>query len=165
MAWIGIDLGGTKVFGVLYQGEKVKKDAKRKTPRAGGREAVVDTIVAVVDDLGGAAAVLGVWVGTGVGGGLILDGTLRRGDSGYAGEIGHTIVHPGGRVCGCGGRGHLEAYAGRAALEREARERHAAGTPTALVELAGDARMTSRVWASALDASDVVAIELLDEAV
>src|SRR5439155_25348526 len=42
----------------------------------------------------GAADLLGVWVGTGVGGGLILDGRLRRGDTGYAGEIGHTIVHP-----------------------------------------------------------------------
>jgi glucokinase len=237
VTWIGIDLGGTKVYGVAHHGEKAKKDAKRKTPSSGGPAAVVDTIVAVVNDLGGADGVkgigvgapgavdheagvvlkapnlagwqesdtplgamlskalggvsvyvdndanvgtlaehrkgagrgatdvLGVWVGTGVGGGLILDGRLRRGDTGYAGEIGHTIVYPGGRACGCGGPGHLEAYAGRGALEREARERHAQGTPTKLVELAGEGRMTSSVWSAALEASDAVALELLDGAV
>src|ERR1700674_1658043 len=52
---------------------------------------------------------LGVFVGTGVGGGLILEGRLRRG-RGSAGEIGHTIVKPGGRKCACGKRGCLEAY-------------------------------------------------------
>ena len=56
---------------------------------------------------------LGVWVGTGVGGGLVLDDELYEGQ-GAAGEIGHTIVKPGGRVCSDGRQGHLEAYAGRA---------------------------------------------------
>ena len=44
MTWIGIDLGGTKVYGVVQQGEKVKADAKRKTPLSGGPAAVVDAI-------------------------------------------------------------------------------------------------------------------------
>ena len=47
---------------------------------------------------------LGVWVGTGVGGGLILDGELHDG-RGAAGEIGHTVVRPGGRTCSCGRKG------------------------------------------------------------
>ena len=64
---------------------------------------------------------LGVWVGTGVGGGLILDGELHDG-RGAAGEIGHTVVMPGGRRCSCGRRGCLEAYAGRARMEQRARE-------------------------------------------
>jgi glucokinase len=121
----------------------------------------------------GARNLLGVWVGTGVGGGLVLDGLLRRGPSGIAGEIGHTVVHPGGRMCGCGFPGHLEAYAGRGSMEREARERHAHGAPTALVDLAdgkgssegAPGRMTSGVWAKALAAGDAVAEELIDDAV
>lgn len=112
----------------------------------------------------GAADVLCVFVGTGVGGGLVLDGVLRRGRRGLTGEIGHVIVRDGGRRCGCGGAGHLEAYAGRRSLEEEARRRHAAGEQTALVELAGDARMKSSVFAKGLAAEDAVARELLDEA-
>ncbi len=108
--------------------------------------------------------VLGVFMGTGVGGGVILDGRLRRGPRGLAGEIGHTIIRSGGRKCGCGGRGHLEAYAGRAALERQARKRHAAGESTKLVDLAGTGRMRSSVWEQAIEAGDPVANSLVDEA-
>jgi len=106
-----------------------------------------------------------IFVGTGVGGGFVLDGQLRRGPHGMAGEIGHMIVHPGGRECGCGGPGHLEAYAGRSGLEREARARHAAGESTALVDIAADGRMKSSVFAKALDADDRLAAELVDDAV
>jgi glucokinase len=49
-------------------------------------------------------------LGTGVGSGLIVNGDLVYGHDGFAGECGHMIVVPDGRVCGCGGRGHLEAY-------------------------------------------------------
>lgn len=59
-----------------------------------------------------------VFVGTGVGGALVRDGTLVGGASGTAGEIGHLVVHADGRFCGCGGRGHLEAYASRTAITR-----------------------------------------------
>jgi glucokinase len=109
--------------------------------------------------------VLGVFAGTGVGGGLVLDGKLRRGPRGITGEIGHVIVVPDGRRCGCGGSGHLEAYAGRAGIEAEARRRHAAGLPTALVELAGDGAMKSGVIAKALAARDPVALELIEGAI
>ncbi|MBA2437893.1 MAG: ROK family protein [Acidimicrobiia bacterium] len=113
----------------------------------------------------GSNDLLGVWVGTGIGGGLILDGCLRRGPGGGAGEIGHMALVGTTRVCTCGMVGHLEAIAGRAAMEAEARRRHAAGTPTLMVELAGDKRMKSSVFAKALDAGDAVVSELLDEAV
>src|SRR5205823_13646572 len=69
---------------------------------------------------------LGVFVGTGVGGGLVLDGNLRLG-RGAAGEIGHTIVKDSGRRCGCGKDGHLESYAGRARIEATARKWQAEG--------------------------------------
>jgi glucokinase len=109
---------------------------------------------------------VGIWVGTGVGGGVVLDGIVRTGVHGLAGEIGHTVVDlAGDRVCGCGRRGHLEAYAGRGSMEREARARHEGGVRTALVELAGDARMTSGVWARALERDDRVATRLVDDCV
>ena len=108
---------------------------------------------------------LGVFVGTGVGGGLVLDGKLRHGPGGLAGEIGHVVVVEDGARCGCGRLGHLEAYAGRSGIEREARARHAGGRSTALVDLAGSGRMKSSVIAKALAAGDEVALELLDRAV
>ncbi len=133
---------------------------------------VVDNDVnagALAEAAHGAAAgrsdVLCAFMGTGVGGGLILDGRLRRGPRGLAGEIGHVTVRAGGREGGCGGRGHMEAYAGRIGMEREARRRHAAGEETALVALAGDGRMKSGTFAKALDQGDRVAEELLGEAV
>lgn len=68
-----------------------------------------------VDDL------LLVTVGTGVGGGIVLDGKLHRGAFGVAAEIGHMRVMPGGVLCGCGNRGCLESYASGTALVRETR--------------------------------------------
>ncbi len=113
----------------------------------------------------GADDLLAVWCGTGVGGGIVIGGEVRRGTAGTAGEIGHITVHPDGRRCGCGGLGHLEAYAGRGALESEARRRNQAGEATALVDLAGDDRMKSSVFRKALQAGDAVAESLIDEAV
>ena len=109
--------------------------------------------------------VLCVFMGTGVGGGLVLSGELRRGPRGVAGEIGHLVVRHGGRACACGGNGHVEAYAGRAGMEAEARRRHAAGEETALVDIAGDDRMKSSVFDKALKKGDRVAEELMEEAV
>ncbi|MEM9132888.1 MAG: ROK family protein [Actinomycetota bacterium] len=111
-----------------------------------------------VDDL------LAVFVGTGVGGGLVQGGRLTTGSRGLVGEIGHMVVEPGGRICGCGGVGHLEAYAGRAGIERRARELAAAGRRNAMVDLAGDGRIRSRHIDRALTDGDEVALELLAEA-
>jgi glucokinase len=59
----------------------------------------------------GAASMLGITLGTGVGGGLILDGALYQGHDGTAGEFGHITILPDGPPCGCGNRGCLEALA------------------------------------------------------
>lgn len=237
MPVVGVDLGGTKIFGALVDPartglEAVLDDAKSSTP-TGGVDSVLDAVEAVVrrldpepsavgigtpgvvepgtgrvllapnlsgfhrpvevrrlleDRLGcpvsvgndvnvaalgearagagvGHDDVLAVWLGTGLGAGLVLDGHLRVGPHGLAGELGHAVVMPGGRRCGCGGLGHLEAYIGRRALESLARELHAAGRPTQLVELAGDGPMKSKVFRAAYDAGDAVARELLDEGI
>jgi glucokinase len=107
-----------------------------------------------------------VTVGTGIGGGLILDGRLYHGDSGIAGEIGHTTILPDGPRCGCGNRGCLEALASGTAIAREARERVARGVPTLICDLAqGDSeRITARLVAEAARQGDRVAGEILSEA-
>jgi glucokinase len=110
---------------------------------------------------------LGVWVGTGVGGGLVLNGELHEGQ-GAAGEIGHMVVKPDGRVCSDDRRGHLEAYAGRGRMEARARRLVKEGRKTILFELMekkGRARLSSGVIADALDRNDRVAHELIDDAV
>jgi len=66
----------------------------------------------------GAQHMLMVTLGTGVGGGLVLDGEVYRGASGAAGEVGHMVVKAGGEECRCGSKGCLEAYASGTALER-----------------------------------------------
>jgi glucokinase len=112
--------------------------------------------------------VLAVWFGTGVGGALLLDGVVRRGRLGACGEIGHACAAPGGRRCACGRRGCLEAYAGRASMERRARERVDKGEKTSLFVLmkkAGRTRLTSGVIARALDQGDRLANELINDAV
>ena len=78
-------------------------------------------------------------VGTGIGGGLIVNGELWRGAHGMAAEMGHMRTVPEGRLCGCGRRGCLEQYASGSALVRAARERAKADPETAhrLIELAG----------------------------
>jgi glucokinase len=63
-----------------------------------------------------------VTLGTGVGGGIVLDGKLLRGADGTAGEIGHICVEPLGAVCGCGSRGCVEQYASATAIARIAQE-------------------------------------------
>lgn len=63
-----------------------------------------------------------VTLGTGVGCGIVAGGSLLYGHSGMAGELGHTLVHPGGRLCGCGRRGCLETYAAAGGIVRTMRE-------------------------------------------
>jgi glucokinase len=142
--------------------------------RALGTPVVVDNDVRVATNaeyrLGAGRpyrSILGVFWGTGVGGGIILDGVLWEG-RGAAGEIGHTVIRRNGAMCHCGRRGHLEAYAGRASMEARARRRIEAGTKSALLsimEAQGRDRMTSGVWARALEHGDALAEHLVDRAV
>jgi glucokinase len=112
-------------------------------------------------------SIIGVFWGTGVGGGLILDGREWSG-RGAAGEIGHMVVKIGGRRCGCGRHGCLEAYAGRASMEAKARRLVEEGEHTVLFEIMekrGRTRLTSGVWARALEHGDKMAKHLIDQAV
>ncbi len=112
----------------------------------------------------GARALVCVTLGTGIGGGIVLDGALYRGAFGTAGEFGHTAVVPDGRRCACGNRGCWEMYCSGTALAREAQEL-AEGAPVAahrLLELAGGrpAALTGELVAQAAQAGDPAALEL-----
>ena len=113
-------------------------------------------------------SLLGVFWGTGVGGGLILDGRPWTGRGG-AGEIGHMVVEIDGARCTCGRRGCMEAYAGRAAMELHARKLHEEkGHKTDLFKLMREherERLTSGIWARALDRHDKLATEIIERAV
>ena len=111
-------------------------------------------------------SLLGVFWGTGVGGGIILGGKPWIGRGG-AGEIGHVVVKIGGAVCTCGRRGCMEAYAGRGSMEARARRRVEKGRKTILFKLMeerGRTRLTSSIWAHALEQGDKLATEIIDEA-
>ena len=59
-----------------------------------------------------------LFVGTGIGSGIVQNGRMYTGLTGTAGEVGHMIIQAGGRICGCGCRGCLEAYASRTAITK-----------------------------------------------
>ena len=112
-------------------------------------------------------SLIGVFWGTGVGGGLVLGGKPWLG-RGAAGEIGHVVVKRGGAKCPCGRRGCMEAYAGRLAMEAEARHQHEEGHKTDLFKLMekhGKPRLTSGIWERALDANDHLAEDLIHRAI
>src|SRR4051795_11329300 len=109
----------------------------------------------------------GFFGGTGVGGGLILEGKPWVGRQ-TAGEIGHMVVRINGAKCGCGRRGCMEAYAGRGAMEARARRRVEQGEKTALfkiMEERGRDRLSSGIWERALARDDQITLELLEDAV
>jgi len=112
-------------------------------------------------------SLIGVFWGTGVGGGLILGGKPWLG-RGAAGEIGHMVIKRGGAKCPCGRRGCMEAYAGRLAMEAEARRRQEDGEKTDLFKLMEKhekPRLTSSIWSRAIDHEDKLATELIDRAI
>ena len=109
---------------------------------------------------------VGIFVGTGIGGGVILGGKLVRGSREGAGEIGHIVMMPGGPLCGCGNRGCLEALASRSAIERDIRKAIAAGRKCTVARLIGTGRqpIKSKVLKDALKAKDPVVTRVMRKA-
>ncbi len=148
LGWANVDIGNV-LTGFLGLSVRVDNDAR------------LATLAEAIHGAGrGCSDLLGLWIGTGIGGGLILGGRLIRGASGTAGEIGHLPLIEDGPACSCGNRGCLEALAagpaiaaaGREALARAKRK----GIRSALRELCGDdpAEVTSRLVAAAADRGD-----------
>lgn len=116
-----------------------------------------------------------VFVGTGIGGGIILNGKPYRGATNTAGELGHMVVSAGGRYCGCGGRGHLEAYCSRTAITRSILAELRRGRPSVITEQLGDEIKTdpntassvairSKAIAKAVAANDELVVSIVNEA-
>ena len=192
--FIGLDIGGTKILGALFDEEgKIKKREKRKAKASSGLEIVQKEIFKTIDNLlentnireieaigisvpglvdrdgtitfspnlpfrdyklgeilrkkyniptfigndvnvstvgewkfgsgSGNKNVLGIFVGTGIGGGLIVENNLYLGKNGSAGEIGHINLDPNGPFCGCGSRGCLESLSSKTAIQKNIESR------------------------------------------
>ena len=114
----------------------------------------------------GALDVLGVFVGTGIGGGLVLNGALYRGFSRGGGEVGHIIVEAGGPRCGCGNRGCLEAIASRTAITRDIRKAIKRGHRGAISKAlsAETDQLSGKELKSAYDSGDEVVKRIIHRA-
>lgn len=101
-----------------------------------------------------------VTVGTGIGGGIVADGALYRGAHGFAAEIGHVIVEPGGPECGCGNRGCWEQVASGHALDRLGRLAVETRPDSLIATLAGNGDITGRHVAEAAMQGDPTAMSI-----
>lgn len=102
-----------------------------------------------------------VTLGTGVGGGIVIDGKLYTGCNNMAGEIGHIVIQKGGEPCGCGRLGCLEAYASASSLVKFAHRAMDAGRESSLRENGPD--LNAKHICDAVDAGDALACELFEE--
>ena len=115
----------------------------------------------------GAGNLVAIFVGTGIGGGVILNHRLYHGSCGGAGEVGHIKILADGPLCGCGRRGCAEGLASRTAMERDMRQAVDSGRPSLVPDIMarmGRERMTSRVIQEALREGDPLMREILQRA-
>ena len=232
---IGLDVGGTRIAaGLVERKGRIVRETKLLTPKAAGPFAIVDAIVAAVNEITGGVhpseiagigiglpaqidftrqsveycvnlplagidmrglvmsrlkypvtidndghtAALGesrygaakglrdfimVTLGTGVGGGVFIDGKLHRGSRGFGGELGHMVIAVDGPPCPCGGRGHLESFAARPAIVRAARAAAETYHGSSISRLAGgDAeKITAELVIKAANDDDEAAVEVM----
>lgn len=236
--YIGLDIGGTKILGALYDEQhQVVASVKKKSKAEKGIEIVKEQIFKVIDelilemetleaellgigagapgivvnesvvtfapnlpfrdfDLGAlvkerynvpfvlgndvnvamfgewkatentdAKCVIGVFVGTGIGGAIILDGKLYTGQGG-AGEIGHMVINPGGITCGCGSHGCLEAYSSKTGMQKAIVAGLKKGRSSVFSEFIKDdgSIIKSSSLRKAYDQKDALAVEVIDDA-
>jgi len=104
-----------------------------------------------------------ITLGTGLGSGIIVNGDLVYGADGFAGEVGHTTIVPGGRVCGCGSLGHLEAYCSATGMKRTVYELLAKYNNTESgLALVPYNEMSSKIVFEAAEKGDVIAKEVFE---
>ncbi len=104
-------------------------------------------------------------LGTGIGGGVVVDGKIVHGGFGNAGEAGHLIVMPNGRLCGCGQRGCIEAYASATHTAKRAAEAIEAGETSTLTDVTTkqNRALTAKDVFDAAKANDALALRIVDE--
>lgn len=102
-------------------------------------------------------------LGTGLGSGIVIDGKMVYGHTGFAGEIGHMTVVPGGRVCGCGRRGCLEGYASATGLVRTVSELISDMREESVLRDIPPSQLSSKHIAEAASKGDPVAVRAMEE--
>ncbi|MGD0127656.1 MAG: ROK family protein [Terriglobia bacterium] len=115
----------------------------------------------------GASELVGIFVGTGIGGGIVIGGQLFLGSRGAAAEVGHIVIDMNGPLCGCGNRGCAEALASRTAMERDVRDAIRRGENSIVLKLMqerGRTRMTSSIIQRALKEHDPVMVRVIEHA-
>ena len=109
----------------------------------------------------GYKSIVALTLGTGVGGGIVINGQVYHGSQNTAGELGHTVVEPNGRYCGCGNQGCLEAYAGAKNIVERTQEKIEIGQHTILAKALKDgATLTPQQIAEAAQSGDKLAMEI-----
>ena len=108
--------------------------------------------------------VVGFFVGTGLGGGLILNDTLFTGNQFKAAEYGHMVLDPEGPLCGCGQRGCLEAFSSKMGMSAYIRQQVSRGRESLMAEAVQEGPFRSKKLKKALAAGDKVAMEAVDRA-
>lgn len=111
----------------------------------------------------GSRNLLMVTLGTGVGGGIIVDGQLYTGRDDIAGEIGHMVIQANGRPCNCGRQGCLETYASATGLILSARQAMEQTSDTILHKLTQNTPLTAKIVCDACDAGDLIAQQVFDQ--
>ncbi len=167
-----LDRGGTLVFSPNLHGAEDAHLASMVGERLGDTTVVVENdanCAALAEHALGAARgvdhALVVTLGTGIGGGLVVDGRVLTGGAGFAGEIGHMMVDRAGPPCPCGSRGCWERFASGDGLGRLAREAAAGRRLDAVVQLAGGdpEEVRGEHVTQAAQAGDPEALAVVDE--
>ncbi|NRB49622.1 MAG: ROK family protein [Saprospiraceae bacterium] len=104
-----------------------------------------------------------ITLGTGIGGGLFLNGQLVKGHNGWAGEFGHITVEPGGRACGCGRRGCLETYASATGLRRTVLQRLTHGDQKSILRRLAASELEAKDVYLAAKMGDALSLEVFDD--
>ena len=108
--------------------------------------------------------IVGFFVGTGMGGGLVLNGSLFTGNQFKAAEYGHMVLDPEGPLCNCGQRGCLEAFSSKQGMSAYIRQQAARGRETLMADAVKDGVFRSKALKQALKEKDKVAMEAVDRA-
>ena len=154
-----------------WQGMEIGRRLKEATGRPSFADNDVNVIAlgeALFGAAKGARCAICVAIGTGIGGGIVIEGKIFRGATYFAGEIGHMSINPWGLKCGCGARGCVEAYASGPAIERLAEEGIKRGVRSIIPEVArelGEPGITARSVFEAVRRGDAFAREIVYEAV
>jgi glucokinase len=146
--------------GIVPLGDLVKKELK--VPVAVTNDANAAAMGEMV--FGGAKNMkdfIVLTLGTGLGSGIVIDGKMVYGHTGFAGEVGHMIVVPDGRVCGCGRKGCLEAYASATGLVRTVSEMICESREESVLRDVPPSKLTAKQIAGAAEKNDPIAVKAM----